>query len=138
MNGIDKLDIEERVKDWKERLNNLYLLVEKTLSGKKNIICKKNRSTIMYEELMRKYNVNSENIPILDIYKDKIIIAIFEPIGLWVIGANGRVDILTESGAYIVVDIAEKGKEPKWQVFTPKNRRYSKELDSSFITELVT
>jgi len=91
----------------------------------------------MYEELMQKYNVGSEDIPMLDIYKNKVIIATFKPVGLWVIGANGRIDILIESGAYIVVDTAEKGKKPEWKVFTPKNRKSGKNLDSSLIMELV-
>ncbi len=137
MNNIDKSYIEKRVKDWKDRLNSLYLLVEDILSAKKNIECKKTRQTTMYEELMQKYDIESEDIPILDIYKDKVIIAIFKPVGLWVIGANGRIDILTEEGAYILADTAEKGKKPEWKVFTPKNRKSGKNLDSSLILDLV-
>ncbi len=137
LNDIDQSYIKERVKDWKDRLNHLYLLVEEILFDQKNIVCKKTRHTILYEELMQKYNVNSEDIPILDIYKNKMIIATFKPVGLWVIGANGRIDILTESGAYIVVDTAETGKKPAWKVFTPKNRKSGKNLDSSLIMELV-
>lgn len=137
MNDIDKSYIKESVKSWKVRINSLYSLVEETLSGQKNLVCKKTRHTTMYEELMQKYNVGSEEIPILDIYKNKVIIATFKPVGLWVLGANGRIDILTESGAYIVVDTAKTGKKPEWKVFTPKNRKSEKNLDSSLIMELV-
>ncbi len=137
LNDIDQSYIKDRVKEWKGRINHMYLLVEGALSDKKNIVCKKTRHTTLYEELMQKYNVDSEDIPILDIYKNKVIIATFKPVGLWVIGANGRIDILTESGAYIVVDTAETGKKPVWKVFTPKNRKSGKNLDSSLIMELV-
>ncbi|MCP4695422.1 MAG: hypothetical protein GY862_01035 [Gammaproteobacteria bacterium] len=125
------------MKDWKDRLNSLYLLVEDILSGKKNIVCKKTRHTTMHEELMQKYDIGSEDIPILDIYKDKVIIAVFKPVGLWVTGANGRIDILTDDGAYILAGTAEKGKKPEWKVFTPKNRKSAKNLDSSLILDLV-
>jgi len=137
LNDINQSYIKERIKDWKSRLNHMYLLVEGALSDKQNIVCKKTRHTTLYEELMQKYNVDSEDIPILDIYKNKVIIATFKPVGLWVIGANVRIDILTKSGAYIVVDTAEIGKKPAWKVFTPKNRKYGKNLNSSLILELV-
>jgi len=137
LNHIDQSYIKERIRNWKVRLNHLYLRVEEILSVQNNIVCKKTRHTILYEELMQKYKVDSETIPILDIYKNKVIIATFKPVGLWVIGANGRIDILTESGAYIVVDTAEIGQKPAWKVFTPKNRKSGKNLDSSLIMELV-
>lgn len=137
MTEINKRNIEDRVKDWKERLNTLYVFVEQSLSNNKEVELRKDRLTTMHEELMQKYSVSPEKIPLLDIYKNKNIIATFKPIGLWVIGANVRVDILTESGAYIVVDISEKGEESNWQVYSPKNRKEGRRFDSSFIAELV-
>jgi len=45
MNDIDKSYVEERVREWKDRLSSLYLLVEDTLSGRKNIVCSRKRHT---------------------------------------------------------------------------------------------
>ncbi len=137
MNDIDKSYVEERVREWKDRLSSLYLLVEDTLSGRKNIVCSRKRHTTMYEGLMHRYNVEAEELPILDVYKDKVMIAMFEPIGLWVTGSDGRIDILTESGAYIVAGTAEEGKKPGWKVFTPGDRKTGRNMDSSLIMDLV-
>ena len=139
MAEINKQYIENRVHDWVNRLNSLYTFIENSLSNNKHIAFKRNRLMIMNEEMMHKYDVRPEKISLLDIYKDNKIVATLKPIGLWVIGANGRVDILTDSGAYIVVDIARNDQEePYWQVYTPKNRKKSSHLDLSFITDLVS
>jgi len=91
----------------------------------------------MYEGLMHRYNVEAEELPILDVYKDKVMIAMFEPIGLWVTGSDGRIDILTESRAYIVAGTAEEGKKPGWKVFTPGDRKTGRNMDSSLIMDMV-
>jgi len=135
MTTIDKTHIERRVEDWKKRLADLYASVDAELSGLSDIRIEKNRSTLMHEELMQKYGVSSERLPILDIYKRNKLAATFKPVGLWVIGANGRVDILTSQGSYILVDKAEYGDNPQWFVYSPKNRRTGKPFDSAFIRE---
>lgn len=57
--------------------------------------------------------------------------------GLWVIGANGRIDILTKSGAYILVDVGEKEGPSNWKVYAPKNRKKGVDFDNKFIAELI-
>ena len=137
MGKIDKEYIENRVKDWKERLAELYKNVEQALSDHREIAYKKDRMTTMNEELMQKFDVHPEQIPLLDIYKNDVLIATFKPIGLWVIGANGRVDILTKKGSYIVVDTSDKGAAPSWKVYTPENRKQGIELDKNFLEKII-
>ncbi len=137
MTDIDKPHIEERVNDWKRRLESLYTLVEESLASLEGVECKTNRHVTMHEELMQKFDVNPQQLKILDIYKNEQIVVSFKPIGLWVIGANGRVDILSKQGAYILVDQADPGQEPEWNVFSPQDRRSGSCFDSSFIRELV-
>jgi hypothetical protein len=137
MVNIDKACIEERVKEWKRRLESLYAFVEEPLAALKGVRCEKKRQVTMYEELMQNFDVNSQQLPILDIYRNETLIVSFKSIGLWVIGANGRIDILTEKGAYILVDKAKFGQPAEWNVFSPQNRRSGSPFDSSFILELV-
>jgi hypothetical protein len=137
MTRIDKPFIQHQVGNWLERLSELYSFVENTLKNSKGIECKSNRHMTMYEELMQKYDVDPAEVPILDIYKNKTIVASFKPVGLWVIGANGRIDILTKSGAFILVDVAGKLENSKWKVYTPKNRTEGIDFDDTFINELV-
>ena len=86
---------------------------------------------------MQKFNVSPVELPILELRKNKELLASFKPMGLWVIGANGRIDILTKAGSYILVDIAEKTEPSIWKVYTPSNRKQSVDFDSNFIAALI-
>lgn len=134
---IDKPYIERRVAEWANRIDALYSIVQDALSGMREISTSMSRSISMNEELMQKYSVPGRELPILDIKKNGQIIATLKPIGLWVIGANGRVDLLSEKGSYILVDHAEHGTTPDWKVFTPSNRTKSESFDANFIRRAV-
>jgi len=137
MNEINKPYIENRVQDWIQRVNNLYSTVKKTLGSIKEIEFSETKKVSMYEELMQEYNVQPVNLPVLEIRNKKKLIDSFKPIGLWVLGANGRIDILTKHGAYILVDTSEKSSESIWKVYTPENRKESVDFDEKFIKNLV-
>lgn len=91
----------------------------------------------MYEELMDTFGVPPKNVPIFDIYIKKKLIATSKSIGLWVIGAAGRIDIFTKKGSYILVDMSENESTPLWRVFTPQNRKKGESFDEAFISKLV-
>jgi len=137
MTDLNRPYIEERIEEWKSRLETLYASVEGSLAGLNGVTCKKERQVRMYEKLMQDFRVSPQPLPILDIYKNGTIVVYFKPIGLWVIGANGRIDILTEKGAYILVDKATYGQPPEWNVFYPQNRRSGSRFDPSLIVKLV-
>jgi hypothetical protein len=58
-------------------------------------------------------------------------------VGLWVIGAKGKIDILTKAGSFILADVAEDETQSEWQVFTPKNRKKSESFNAKFINKLL-
>ena len=134
---IDKPYIESKVNDWVRKVEELYLLVKNSLVNNKQIECKSIDNMVMREELMQKYGVPPKNVPIFDLYKDKKLIATFRPVGLWVIGAKGRIDILTKTGAFILVNISENESQPEWKVFAPKNRKKGENFNAAFIDKLV-
>ena len=101
MSEINKEYIESRVSDWRNRITNIFSLVKNYCSNYPQIELVENKTTRMYEELMQKYDVSPADLPVLELRKNKELLASFKPMGLWVIGANGRIDILTKSGAYI-------------------------------------
>jgi hypothetical protein len=137
MTNIDKPYIQNRVSEWKKRIADLYALVEAGLAGLNDVRVEKSRHTLMHEELMHKSGVGSEKLPILDIYKKDSLAATFKPVGLWVIGANGRIDILTSKGSYILVDKAEHGTAPQWTVFSPKGKKSGAPFSPETIRGLV-
>lgn len=119
-NEITKEHIEKRVNDWKTRILDLYKEVDQWLSSSEYSI-KSGNSISMYEELMQKFNVPADTMDTADIYKkDKIILSI-KPKGLWIIGANGRIDILTSKGSYTLVDFSDQFKKPVWHIYSSKD-----------------
>ena len=137
MSEIDKKYIESRVNDWRHRIVDIFSFVKKSCSNYPEIDFSENKTTQMHEELMQKFDVSPVELPILEIRKNKELLASFKPMGLWVIGANGRIDILTKAGSYILVDVAEKEEPSIWKVYTPSNRKESVEFDNKFIADLV-
>lgn len=137
MTEINKEFIEERVNDWILRLNGIFSFVKKTLGNESEIQFYDEKTVIMNEELMQKYDVNPVELSILEIKKGNKLLASFKPKGLWVIGANGRIDILTAKGSYILVDLEGKEKPSDWQVYTPQNRKKSISFNEEFIRDFI-
>lgn len=137
MSEINKSYIESRVQDWIYRVNDIYSLVKETLSSINGIEFSETKNVSMHEELMQQYDVSPVNLPVLEIRNKEELIDSFKPIGLWVIGANGRIDILTKRGSYILVDTSENESSSKWKVYAPENRKESVDFDEAFIKALV-
>jgi hypothetical protein len=134
---ITKEDVQKRVDDWISRIENVFSLVKYSLSNHSNIDFVETKKNRMHEELMQKFNVPPVNLPVLEIRKNKELLASFSPKGLWVIGANGRIDILTKYGSYILVDISDKYQQSIWKVYAPSNRKKSIDFDKEFVETLV-
>lgn len=113
---IDKSHVEKRVKDWKKKVSDLYTTIKGWIKQTEYSI-KLGGKIVMYEELMAQFNVQAVEIDTADIYKDEKIILTIKPKGLWIIGANGRIDILSTRGSYMIVDTAEQFKTPKWKLY---------------------
>ena len=91
----------------------------------------------MYEELMQKYGIEKQLIDVADIFKhDKLILSI-KPVGLWIIGANGRVDLITKNDLFIMVDLAGWQKKSKWTIFKSNDRRNGKIFSKEIFYELI-
>ncbi|MCO7227740.1 hypothetical protein NH398_00630 [Halomonas sp. CnH100-B] len=137
MSELDKEYIENRVKDWGQRIEAVFSLVKNSLSGNSEIEFFEEKTVQMYEELMQEFNLSPVSLPVLEVKRKGVLVASFKPIGLWVIGANGRIDILTKEGSYILVDLEGKDKASNWRVYTPNNRKKSIPFDKEFVLGLV-
>lgn len=115
---IEKRHIEERVEDWKTRITNLFKDIETWTKLKADYSSKQGTEVNMHEDLMRTFEIPAQKIETLDIfYKNKIVMAI-KPKGLWTIAANGRIDVISRKGSYMIVDFAESFESPKWNIYT--------------------
>lgn len=113
---VDKQQVEKMVDDWKKRVSDLYSTIELWLKDSDYYI-KRGSKLKMYEELMSQFNVHATDVDTADIYKDNKIVLTIMPIGLWVIGANGIVDILSNKGSCKLVDTSEQFETPQWKLF---------------------
>ena len=129
--------VQYRVSDWLSRLDNLSALIKSWLPSSMSII---SRSPVMLrEELMVKFGVPSANMPSFDIFEGNTRIMRVQPKGLWIIGANGRVDLITPKSSYIVVDKSSpEESESSWHFYSPDNKRKSTALDESSFRRLLT
>ena len=121
--SIDAPYVQRRVDDWIRRLNSLY--------GELNASLPEGWSTesatvTLYEEPMRRFNVPPATLPALLFAHEAGATASLEPQDLWVIGANGRLDLITGGQRYIVMDTADSFAPPVWQV-CPEHDRWNRE-----------
>lgn len=113
---ITKQHVEKRIADWKERISNLYTSIASWIEGSGYTLKLGNR-LVMFEELMDQFNIPPTKVDSANIYKsDKFILA-FKPSGLWVIGANGKIDIISLHGNYTLIDLSEQFSNSQWKLY---------------------
>jgi hypothetical protein len=57
--------------------------------------------------LMRRFDVSPREMPVFELRSGPERVMRIQPKGLWIIGANGRVDLITKATAPILVDQSE-------------------------------
>ncbi|MCA9814147.1 MAG: hypothetical protein KC652_03465 [Cyanobacteria bacterium HKST-UBA01] len=101
--------VSERVRDWIQRLEKLQETVTTWVcnSGIEGLTVERAEPCPMQEELMVNHNVQTAEMPSFRVLRNRSQVALFRPKALWVVGANGRVDIVTQKGAPMLVDTSE-------------------------------
>lgn len=122
---IESSHIQNRVDDWKNRIDDLYKNIINWTSQKPNYSCKLGPQTAMFEDLMKSFEIPHQSVNTLDVLLNNKIILAFKPKGLWVIGANGRIDIISAKGSLTLVDVAEQFQQPQWQIYTADRKNKS-------------
>lgn len=134
---ITKEHLVERIKDWKERISNLYKMINTWLEEKQGYSIRISDKVNMYEELMKRFGIEQQFLDVADIYKDNKIILTIKPVGLWIIGANGRIDLISKDGSFIMVDIADHFEDPNWTIFRSNDRRNSQILSKELFFDIL-
>ena len=121
-----------RVDDWLDRINHLYEEMEIWIQDYKDFEYRKNREFSMHEELMRIHGISAKIIDIFDVYKKEDLILSFVPFGLWVLGSNGRIDLVSNNKSWFLIDKSLPLKPPpEWTLVS----RSSKNLELEFNQE---
>lgn len=123
---LSKTGVKRRVDDWVKRIRDLFEHLEAWLPAGYSV--GQSRTVPMHEELMVKFGVPATTLPVLDILKDSEAVASIEPRGLWIIGTNGRLDLHSRRGHFIIVDTAPSFAAPQWKVASLQKRQTLKHL----------
>jgi hypothetical protein len=125
----DKAHILDRLRDWQVRVHALYDAVEKSLGD--GYTYDRSGKHLSGEELVQRAAIESREVPKVDILRieqNGKLVATLMPRGLWIIGANGRVDIIIvpRSGGvriFMLIDHSlPLGGESDWRIVQPSDR----------------
>ena len=111
---IDASDIQRRISNWEERLNELYKKINDWLP--EDWQGPKGSPVNMHEKLMKKFRIEPTQVPTFVLSNGSNETVTIEPYGLWIIGVNGRVDMKRGDNHYLLVDVAENFNPPEWYV----------------------
>ena len=131
---LTKEHVERRVEDWAKRIETLYEHVQSWLPD--GWSAKPGSSVTMSEELMRKMNVQRQ-LPTLELVREGRVCVNFRPYGLWIIGTNGRIDIVKGQERYFLLDRAGTFEAADWHVAPATARRDSKPFNDTWLKALL-
>jgi hypothetical protein len=118
-----------RVDDWQRRINDLYDMVLSWLPA--DIVVDRSGTIVMHEELMRHFSIAPVRLPVLSLSKGDAWIGKLVPQGLWIIGTNGRVDLVSTAGRALLIDRSEIFASSLWSIAPSEHRRRTEALDEA-------
>jgi hypothetical protein len=121
--AFHRADVLKRVDNWAERIRTLYDQVT-PWAEHAGLKTERTRKVLMSEELMQQFGVPDREMPVLDILRGDQTVASFVPVGLWLIGANGRIDVVTLGGSYALIDRARELNPSEWVVLGASRREF--------------
>jgi hypothetical protein len=133
--GVSREHVLERLRDWRDRVHELYRDIEQGLEGSAFRSDREGKH-ISAEDLPQRVGITTVEQPAIDILRiirsDGTNAAILVPRGLWIIGANGRIDlrILPSVGSsenYILVDQSKPMTGPAEWIRMPIGSPFDRE-----------
>lgn len=134
------LDIENRVNDWLERLETLRSQMSDWTHSEEfsDVSIVDQAPAIMSEDMMRRFDVDPREMPVFELRTQSQRVMRFQPKGLWIVGANGRVDLITKSAAPMLVDQSAPFSRPaKWVIYDSKTQSKPVPLTSDSFQAIV-
>ena len=123
---VDRDYVERRLDDWRQRLDSIYASIGGWLPPAWSIV--DGGSVTIHEELMEKYDVAERRLPAKALLRDGRPAGRLLPRGLWIIGANGRLDLILSARHSIIVDRAQSFERPQWTIMPLRDRLDSRPL----------
>jgi len=134
--ALTRSQVEKRVEDWAQRIAGLYGQIDSWLpSGWSS---KRTWRMRMLEEPMREVDLPAYELPVLELLADGVPAAVIEPRGLWIIGANGRLDLRRGTDHHLILDRAANFEEPDWILVPLSDRQRGVPLDRATLSSVLS
>lgn len=118
---FDRSKVVAEVDDWSRRVSALYDEVE-AWAREEGFTALRDRAIPMSEELMQRFAVPDRDMPILDLMEGETPVLTMKPDGLWLIGFNGLIDVITPHGTVWLAGIPQTPNPPAWMLVEPRDR----------------
>lgn len=133
--GLTREHVQRRVDDWSKRIEDFYSQIERQLPA--GWTAKRGPTVTMHEELMKRLGVSRRSLPTLELLRDGAISVRIRPYGLWIIGTNGRIDLVKGQERYFLLDHAGTFEAADWHVAPATSRRDSKPFNDTWLQALL-
>lgn len=130
--------VQERIDDWRIRLEQLFSQVATWVPSSWTVL--EGHVIQRDEELMCRYSIKPGQLPTFTLLKNKHRVALV-PSALWIIGADGRVNVTVDATQYILVDRRDNpGLPARWEIVLGEQRKrtvpFTRDIFLSILGEL--
>jgi hypothetical protein len=129
-------EVHERVEDWLRRLDDLFAGIRNWATAHGPSV-KDGEERPMLEERMARVGEPASKQPTLMLRSAEGMQIWIWPIALWVTLANGRVDVLSQKGIYVLIDKAEPLQPPQWMLWKVAAGGRGRAFDPKLLAEMV-
>ncbi|CAN5165385.1 hypothetical protein BH23BAC3_BH23BAC3_24360 [soil metagenome] len=137
MQTVNKRHIEDRLTDWKKRIADLYNQIDIWLSNESQYSFERSSPITLEKEMIDKFGVGRVQLPTANIYRKNNLVASLKPKGLWVIGANVRVDLISKSKLIMLLDLSEQVQDSNWNIVSSKSSQKKLPLNKSNLINIL-
>lgn len=131
---LNREHVAQRVADWSCRIVALYADIGRWVPD--GWTTRRGVPVTMHEELMRNFGVPPRELPTFELIQDGMVNLRIRPYGLWIIGANGRLDLTRGRELFLILDHAKTFEPPSWQI-APATARDFKPFDAARLKALL-
>ena len=119
---LTKQYVEGRIDDWKARIRSLYDNLRVWARERPEWIIEPGEVMQRNEQLMMEKGIRPKKLATLNFHKGTKRVG-FVPSALWVVGADGRINIIANEKMYILVDMRDgHAGQSNWRITFPAAR----------------
>ena len=118
---FDRRHVIGEIDDWVRRIEAVYADVEAWIRVD-GLAASRDRTIPLSEEMMQNFAVPDRDLPIRDVAANGTPLVSMVPVGLWLIGFAGMIDVITRGGTFRLGAVPQTSEPPRWVVIDWKTR----------------